>query len=98
MALRQNRALVGSRGLSPATATLDSVATRRTTWRRRVEAAPTLLWFCYQGKELDAPKKRMSLDAGLDVVAASGLACAAPLLTIAPTSAARLSGARRPAR
>lgn len=79
MALRQNRALVGSRGLSSATATLDRVATRQSTWRRRVEAAPTLLWFCYQGKELDAPKKRVSLDAGLDVVAASGLACAAPL-------------------
>ncbi|KAH8078755.1 hypothetical protein JL720_9500 [Aureococcus anophagefferens] len=79
MALRQNRALVGSRACRPATATLDRVATRQSTWRRRVEAAPTLLWFCYQGKELDAPKKRVSLDAGLDVVAASGLACGAAL-------------------
>ncbi|KAH8053218.1 hypothetical protein JL721_10728 [Aureococcus anophagefferens] len=54
MALRQNRALVGS-GPVAAAAAFDS------------------------GKELDAPKKRVSLDAGLDVVAASGLACAAPL-------------------
>ncbi|KAH8053613.1 hypothetical protein JL722_9458 [Aureococcus anophagefferens] len=77
MALRQNRALVGSRGLSPGGG--DATPRRGSPRGGGVEAAPTLLWFCYQGKELDAPKKRVSLDAGLDVVAASGLACAAPL-------------------